>query len=324
MLATLISGTRAGVVWAGISATIIGVSFALFRGGLEPRIDLPPDFLEQGRFMGALFMLVFVFLVTYCYEHLKNRALADLEEEKARQIELRDRLLSHVSHELRTPIAAAEQFVSLVLDGVAGKVEPQQRELLDGALRNTHQLVEMIDHLVTVSRARAAETAPRVELVEIEVEPAVRAAIARHQPEAATHDVSLDVDIEPALPTAHADENAIAAVLDHLLDNAIKYSPAGGRVVVYASRLPSGRVQIGVHDDGPGIHPDQLEEIFDGLQPGPAPEWRSRNGLGLGLAIARVLVEAMDGEISVDSRVGAGSRFDFTMSAIERNHRIES
>jgi len=311
MLAMLIAGTRAGVVWALVSGAQVAVFYALFRRGLSPVETLPDAFVAQGRFIGAGLMVVFVLLITYCYERLKKSALEDLVSERRRQVELRDRFLSHVSHELRTPVAAAEQFVSLVLDGVVGKISDEQAGYLEGAMRNTKELVAMIDDLVVVSRARSGDI--DLEVTDLSVEDTLQDVIRRWDAAGMGRGVELSLAIEDALPPVRAHAKALGDVVERLLDNALRFSPDGGHVRILANRSPDGGVRIAVSDEGPGVEPERMESIFEGLESGSAPEWRSRKGLGVGLAIAREFVHAMGGRIRVQSRSGGGSEFNFTL-----------
>jgi len=311
VFATLIGGTRAGLVWAGLSLALVTVFYGLFRSGLEPRIPLSQEFLEQGRFTSAAFMTFFLLFLTHCYERLKNRALTDLENERHRQIQIRDRFLSHVSHELRTPIAAAQQYVSLVLDGVGGKPEGEQKDYLEGALRNTDELVRMIGDLITISRARAGEL--RLELMEIAIQDPVGEAVRERMQDAEDRGIAISLEMDDALPQVRGARFAVHDVVAKLLDNALKFSPKGGRIVIAAEARAAGDVCVRVLDEGPGIDPASRAEIFDGLRPGSPPEWTSRQGLGLGLAIARELVHAMYGEIGVKDRPGGGSEFHFSL-----------
>ena len=314
MIATLIGGTRAGLLWAGASLVQVAVFYSLFRGGLEPRIVLSADFLDQGRFTSATFMIFFVLFLTHCYERLKKRALEDLEAERRRQIRIRDRFLSHVSHELRTPIAAAKQYMSLILDGVGGKPDEEHREYLEGALRNTDELVRMIGDLIAISRARAGEL--RLELTEIAIEAPLTEAVRERTQDAEGCGITISLELADGLPNVRGARFAVHDVVAKLLDNALKFSPEGSRIVVAAEARSTGGVCVHVLDEGPGIEPERRAEVFDELRPGSPPEWTSRRGLGLGLALARELVHGMAGEIGVSHRRGGGSDFHFSLPGI--------
>ena len=207
MVTMLIAGTGAGVFWAVVSLAQVGLFFALHQRGLRPFEPLEATFVDQGRFVGTALMVLFVLLFTYLYERLKNRALEDLVAERQRQVELRDRFLSHVSHELRTPVAAADQFVGLVADEVSGEINHEQREFLEGALRNTKHLVAMIDDLVAVSRVRFREM--NLELADLSVGQLLRNETSRWSTMGAEHGVPVRLVAGDELPLVRAQSTAV-------------------------------------------------------------------------------------------------------------------
>jgi signal transduction histidine kinase len=318
LIATLIAGNRAGLTWSIIALGQIALFFHLTQGGLQPRIPLSEAFLEQGRYTGAAFMVVFLGLLAQGYESLKNGALEALAEERRRQLELHDRFLSHVSHELRTPLAAAHQFVSLVYDGVLGEPTSDQRETLEHGLRNLRQLERMIHNLVDVTRAQAG--ALHVDRSEVALAEIVSASLEGQRRDASRRGIALEARLSDDLPTADCDPTRTGEILAQLLDNAIKFTPEGGNVEVSACRDPErpGYLRIRVSDDGCGIDEARLERSIDEPQLEPAGEWRSRNGLGVGLAIARELVRLQGGRLWAQRRPAAGSDLNFTLPVYPR------
>jgi two-component system phosphate regulon sensor histidine kinase PhoR len=124
--------------------------------------------------------------------------------------------------------------------------------------------------------------------------------------------VTLDIVFESGLPFVRADRKALEHVLSNLLDNAVKYAGVGKRVVLSARQQEEG-VEFSVADDGAGIEPKHLPRLFERFYRVDAGRSRELGGTGLGLSIVKHLVEAMDGMVSVESRVGAGSTFSFTL-----------
>jgi signal transduction histidine kinase len=313
MVATLIGGARTGAIWTVLAIAQLGAFYYLVSAEALARPELPAQFIEQGRFASAAFLAVFVFLLSQYYEHLKNSALSDLVIERERQVKLRDRFLSHISHELRTPIAAAQQFVSLITDEVCGPIRDEQREYLERALSNTDELVLMVDDLVSVSRLRADEV--ELELAAVELEAPLRD-VARQSAEAARgRGIEISLAVPAELPAVHASGRATREVLGRLLDNAIKFAPEGSEVELRAFVDPQHPelVRVSVCDQGAGLDPELAEGIFDELGQARTAEWRSRKGLGLGLAICRALVQLQGGRIWHESPARHGNSFNFTL-----------
>jgi two-component system sensor histidine kinase/response regulator len=247
------------------------------------------------------------------YAIARQRVLDDLERGRHAQLEAKDRFLSHVSHELRTPLAAVYAFVSLVADETVGPLESEQRDCLAVATRNIQQLTRMIDDLLNVGRVAANGVAFRAERVC--VSELVDQCVFAFRPRA--REKGIEVSIETtALPDAWCDSGRTAQVLNNLLDNALKFTPAGGSIVVRQCRL-SNAIQVTVEDSGRGVRPGNHDRIFEQFfQEEDDDDRGSRAGLGLGLFICRELVEGQGGRIWVENRpLTLGSSFTFTLPA---------
>jgi len=238
------------------------------------------------------------------------------------QLRMKDEFLSRVSHELRSPLNAVYQYVTILLDGLAGTINSEQREYLGVALRNVKQLRNMIGDLLDVTRSRSN----KLHLVpcEMDVAQTVAAAVdtVRHEAQAKTQ--SLSIELQEGLPAAFADPQRVQQVLVNLLDNAIKFTPPGGEIRVSArvAGPPSAAgvavsdgLEIAVSDSGCGIAEEDRERIFQHLYQVHKNIDQKRVGLGLGLFICRDLVSRLGGRIWVDSRAGEGSTFRFTLPA---------
>jgi signal transduction histidine kinase len=231
----------------------------------------------------------------------------ELDVARREQLALKDRVLSHVAHELRAPLNAIGGVVMLLTDGLAGDVTASQREYLDVAQQNVAQLARMIHDLLDATRAEAGKlliTAAPLDLASL-----VEDTLLGLRPLAAAKDVVLDADVPATLP-AFADAQRVRQVVTNLVDNAIKFTPSGGRVCV-AADVEDDVALVSVADTGCGMPPEALDRIFERLhQEGPG---RRHRGLGLGLYICRALVEAQGGRIWAESRPNAGSVFRFTL-----------
>jgi signal transduction histidine kinase len=169
------------------------------------------------------------------------------------------------------------------------------------------ELNDIVDRVLLSSRIEAGQT--EVELEQVELRPMLAERV-----EALRLATDRDVvaSIDPALPAALADKGAVITVVDHLLDNAVKYSPEGGSVTLSAGANETA-VVISIADDGVGMDPEQASHCFDKFWQAESSDVRRFGGTGIGLHIVRSLVEAMGGHVGVESTLGKGSRFSFSL-----------
>jgi two-component system sensor histidine kinase BaeS len=223
--------------------------------------------------------------------------------------ERRVQLIGDVAHELRTPLATIEGSLEGLLDGVVAPEPATWARLHGEAVR----LRRLVDDLQELSRAEARQLrlAPRA----VDVAALVRAARERLADAFAEKGLTLEVAVAPALPAVHADPDRAVQVLTNLLTNALRYTPAPGRVVVTARPAPGG-VELAVADTGVGIAADDLTRVFERFYRVDRSRSRALGGSGVGLTIARALVEAMEGTIRAASPgPGGGATFAFTLPA---------
>jgi signal transduction histidine kinase len=235
-----------------------------------------------------------------------NRMSGELEDLER----LRRDLVANVSHELRTPISALRARLENLLDGV----ERPDPETLQVMLAQTERLGRLVDQLLELSRLESGDV-PMVR-ERVVLPPLVARVLSEIDVMRARRDVELTEDLPKDLPAIYADAERVHQVLFNLLDNAVRFTPSGGRVTVRASRR-NGSVDVTVADTGPGIAAEHLSRVFERfyrIDPG-----RSRNegGTGIGLAIARSVVEAHGGRIWAESEPGKGSVFTFELPADE-------
>jgi len=239
----------------------------------------------------------------------KRQALAEASRE---QLELKDKFLSHVSHELRTPLTAVHQFLSLCLDGLAGELTELQREYLETAFRNTQQLKKMIGDLMEATRAEAGKL--RVETGLLEIRPLLEDVVATLRSRAEENGICLEIRAgEEPMPCVLADGARVRQILVNLIENAIKFTPRGGEIRVEVEEDDCGLLRVSVTDTGCGIGERGKGRIFDRLHQESAQSFESREGLGLGLAICKELVLLQGGRLWVESQLGQGSTFHFTL-----------
>lgn len=243
----------------------------------------------------------------------RQALLSSLDMSRRQQIQFKNEFLSHVSHELRTPLTCIHQFVSLILDGLAGKVIPEQREHLETVFRSVNQLRAMITDLLEATRAESGKIA--IEPHCVVIGDLIRQAVAMLQSTAKTKGIGLEAGVDIRIPFIYADPNRVLQVLTNLVENAIKFTPADGSVIVKACLTPNDPdfIQISVADTGRGISPEAKTLIFERLYQDPNSIDDSRKGLGLGLYISKELVRLHGGQIWVESQLSHGSTFVFTL-----------
>jgi signal transduction histidine kinase len=246
----------------------------------------------------------------------RYRMQRETELLRTTQIQFKDEFLSHVSHELRSPLAAIYQFVTILLDRLAGELVPKQQQYLEIVLKNVHQLQSMIDDLLEVTRMQAGKLT--IELQSTPIADAIAYAVATLQGAADVKGITLSADagIESApLPPACADPMRLRQILIILVDNALKFTPPNGVVTVRCrtSEENPGWLLLEVSDTGCGVSPHLTERIFERLYQGMEPATAGRKGLGLGLYICKELVGRQGGRIWVENKPLGGAIFCVTL-----------
>src|SRR5271170_170597 len=243
----------------------------------------------------------------------RQALLRSLEISRKQQLEFKNRFLSHVSHELRTPLTCIHQYVSLLYDGLTGPVSPEQHDHLSTILKSVNQLHAMIRDLLEATRAEAGKI--RVEQRCVALGDLLQQAVVMMQAAAQQKRVGLEIGFDRRLPLVFADPDRVLEILLNLIDNAIKFTPSEGSVVVKAclAEADPASVYISVTDSGCGISPEAVPLIFERLYQNPDQIDGVRRGLGLGLYIAEELVTLHGGRIWVTSQLGEGSTFSFTL-----------
>jgi two-component system, OmpR family, phosphate regulon sensor histidine kinase PhoR len=221
---------------------------------------------------------------------------------------LRRELTANVSHELRTPLTSIKGFAETLLAGAWADEETCRRFLTIIDAEAT-RLMTLVDDLTALSRLESR--AARLVLAPVRLDVLAADAMTRMRPQAERHRVVLDA-VPAAAITVAADANRIIQVLTNLIDNAIHFTPEGGRIEV-ALRTDGTDAVASVSDTGRGIPADDLPRIFDRFYRVDRSRSREGGGSGLGLAIAKHIVEAHGGHIAVSSRLGRGSVFSFTL-----------
>jgi signal transduction histidine kinase len=264
-----------------------------------------------------------------------NSMAAEIEEREARLKEL-DRLksdfVSGVSHEMRTPLTTVKTLTSVLRRGKV--TDAEREEFLDTIAAECDRQIDLVLNLLDLSRIEAGTF--NIALAPIDVKDVIGSAviIASHSARARNHE--LLTELPERLPPVLADYKILRRVLCGLVENAIKYTPDGGRITLSAS-ADAGHVRIAVSDTGRGILEDDLPHIFEKFYRGRAPvesgpgdstdypgEVTEAPGVGLGLYLARTIIEEIGGEISVGSSVGRGSTFTIHLPVWDNKENVAS
>jgi len=238
---------------------------------------------------------------------------------------LKSEFIATASHELRTPLTSVQMGIHLLLEQAAGALTDMQRDILTTCREDCARLDKLMRDLLDLSRIEAGQNAPY--LVPIRATTLVNTAVAAVRAQVESHECTLTVDVPSVLPTVRADRLHIERVIANLVSNAVRHTRRGGEITMTATAR-DGHVAISVADTGSGIPADYLPRIFDKFVQVPnAPA----GGAGLGLAIAKHIVEAHGGQISVRSEMEHGTTFTFTLPSItttadtaEAGHQKES
>jgi PAS domain S-box-containing protein len=285
---------------------------------VAPRSLMTVPLIASGKVLGALTLVASDSGRRYGEEELalaeelaRRAALAvdnaRLFHEAQQATRARDEMLAVVAHDLRNPLNTVSMSCSLLLESASGSERPAEQRQLTIMRRATERMNRLIHDLLDVKRIEQGRLAvnPRPETMSA----IIRDAIDMLRPLADAQALALESEIPDELPQVLADPPRIQQVLSNLVGNAIKFTPRGGRITLRANP-DTAEVRLAVVDTGPGIPPDQLPHVFGRF-------WQARSsderGIGLGLAIAKGIVEAHQGRIWVESRLGEGSAFYFTV-----------
>ncbi len=235
-----------------------------------------------------------------------NVELSAANEELKSLDRMKDEFLSNVSHEFKTPLTSIQGYSQLISDGTLGSVNDQQKKAVDTVIRNSERLRKLVDSLLYISRAQAGKLTysfSRVAIASI-----IDNSVQDLALQAEKKDITIRKDIGQDLPFIRGDRDKLIDVMVNLLDNAIKFTPAGGNIYVGAS-VDKDWLHIRISDSGIGIPKDKIENLFERFYQVDSSIRRRYGGTGLGLYICKMIVEDHKGKIWVESEEGEGSTF---------------
>jgi two-component system OmpR family sensor kinase len=238
-------------------------------------------------------------------------AFNEMADELQRSETQRRNLMADIAHDLRSPLTVMQGNLQALLDGVY----PLERTEIASLFDETRLLSRLVDDVRELTLAEAGQLPLNIRPVDVAA--SLRATAAHFALAAEAQNVEIGLDIPGQLPMALADADRLTQVLRNLVTNALRHAPGGQITLSVRAQAPApgcaGRIRIIVADTGEGIPPEDLPHIFDRFYRGDKSRTRTGGGTGLGLAIAKTWVEAMGGEIGVESQAGSGSRFWFTL-----------
>ena len=245
---------------------------------------------------------------------IQNARLFREIEDKSRQIEAANRhkseFLANMSHELRTPLNAIIGFSEVLGERMFGELNEKQAEYTEDILSSGRHLLSLINEILDLSKVEAGRMELEVAVFDLPL--AIDNARTFVRERATKHGIALDVDVDEQLGDFVGDERKIKQILLNLLSNAVKFTPEGGRIGIGA-RQADGVVEISVSDTGVGIAPEDQPKIFEEFRQVGSDYTHKVEGTGLGLTLAKKFVELHGGKIWVESEVGKGSKFTFTL-----------
>jgi len=267
---------------------------------------------EAGRFTPEVVNLLQTFASQSCLAINNARLFREIEA-KGRQLEIasqhKSHFLANMSHELRTPLNAILGYSELMADGTYGEVPERMGEVLERVDRSGRHLLGLINDILDLSKIEAGQL--KLMPVDYSLEDVVRSVAASAEPLAAAKQLALVVTVAPDLPLGWGDARRLTQVLLNLVGNAIKFTDSG-QVAVQA-RAAGDAFVVAVADTGPGIAENERERIFEEFQQAETTTRSAKGGTGLGLAIARRIVEMHGGRLWLESTLGRGSTFTFTV-----------
>ena len=297
----------------------------LVRAGYRALLAVP--LVREGHLLGALTVIrkvtgefppeVVELLQTFATQSalaIQNARLFREIADKSRQLEAASRhkseFLANMSHELRTPLNAILGFSEVLAERMFGEVNEKQAEYLQDILSSGRHLLSLINDILDLAKVEAGRL--ELELGRFHLPTALDNALTLVRERATRHGITLTQTVDPGVADIVADERKVKQILLNLLSNAVKFTPEGGRVGLTAT-VADGAVTIAVSDTGVGIAPEDQAAIFEEFRQVGRDDTRKQEGTGLGLTLAKKFVELHGGRIWVQSQVGQGSTFSFTL-----------
>jgi signal transduction histidine kinase len=303
------------VIWFGVAS----IGLALLLGyAISASLIVPVRKIEErlgeiasGDFSGTVSVVNRDELGTLAnnLNHM-NEELNTLYEQLEAANRHKSEFLAHMSHELRTPLNAIIGFSEMLKEQYFGELNEKQMEYSMDIHSSGKHLLSLINDILDLSKVEAGRM--ELDVAEFDLPLAIENALTLIKERAARHGINLDLKVDEELECFHGDERKFKQILVNLLTNAVKFTPEGGRISVDAGKS-NGVVQISVADTGVGIAPDDQGRIFEEFRQARGDVTRKAEGTGLGLTLTKKFIELHGGKIWVESELGKGSTFTFTL-----------
>ncbi|MFO0658292.1 MAG: HAMP domain-containing sensor histidine kinase [Polyangiaceae bacterium] len=305
--------TTASIIFTLHTAMVLSVYVGWLPAIPPPVLD--PLQIHRGHVITFLSLIGILLGFSTVFVSMIVKQLRDGERELAqRNLELveagraKSQFMANITHELRTPIYGIVGLADVVDAGVYGPVTDKQHQAMNDVQQSAQSLLQLIDTLLLLARSEASKL--EVELSEVAPNELVESVIASTRWMLGRKHLDIGVEIQQPLPTMRTDRGKLVQILVNLLSNAIKFTPEGGVIVARAWHDGStDQIVFEVQDSGVGIPSGELPRIFEAFRQVDGSISRTYGGAGLGLAMVRDLCELLGGDVSVESRVGQGSRF---------------
>lgn len=309
------------VIWAGIIAIsiVVFVSFYISRSITKPIKEITEISLEmtKGNFnqkvkvfssdeIGKLAETFNFMMVTL------DRSLRDLEDEKNKMAEMeriQREFVANASHELRTPLTSIRGYLEAILDGVI-RGKDQERKHLRIILKETLRLHRLVNSLLDLSRMESGQV--KTNIKDLNISEIIERTVTKLEPLIEDHQLDLEVDISKNLPIVPGDEDLIEQVLINYITNAIRFTPAGGKITVKAEKCDN-EARVHVIDTGIGIPPQELPKVWKRFYKINESRPLSKEGAGLGLALVKEIMGLLGGEAWAESEPGQSTVFSFSL-----------
>ncbi len=279
----------------GVAAGVLTLTRKEVRPFTDKQIELVSTFADQAAIA------------------IENVRLFDEIQDKSRQLaeasQHKSQFLANMSHELRTPLNAILGYTELIADGVYGEPSEKMRGVLERIGANGKHLLGLINDVLDLSKIEAGQLV--LSLGDYSLKDVVQSVFSAVEPLAADKKLAFKIEVPPDLPPGRADERRLTQVLLNLVGNAIKFTD-NGEVLIKASSS-NGAFKLSVRDTGPGISETDQKKLFQEFQQADNSTTKAKGGTGLGLAISKRIIEMHGGQIWVESSIGQGSTFSFTL-----------